>query len=515
MKPLKTPGRIKVSLNALAGNWLGAKLQKNRLSRQSILEQDSNSRNTSLSAKLKTSAVRKGRKQTERKSVLPDLAGFDALTNLPNRKFFHERLQQFVQTTQKEKSGLALLVLGLDRFREVNHTLGLQRGDWLLREVARRFEIVTCNSVARARLGGDEYAAVFPDTTKQNIEIVCAMVLRSLASPFVVERVPIDLSGSIGVALCPEHGVDPNLLFQRANIALDLAKQTGRSYTIYDPVSDPYNQQKFAYLGSLRNAIEQQQLVLHYQPKIDLRTRRICGLEALVRWNHPKIGLIPPYHFISVAERTGLIHPLTQWVLTTALDQCKLWHRAGIDVSVAVNLSPRDFHEDRLAKYIAGLLKERGLPPTYLELEITESLIMAETVHVSDALGRLSEMGVCAYIDDFGTGYSSLRLLKKLPVAGIKIDKSFVSQMMLDDNDAVIVRSTIELGHNLGLNVIAEGVESLAICNRLTALGCDIAQGYHMSRPKPARELDRWFAESPWGVAKLSKKTKSNSYLTR
>jgi diguanylate cyclase len=487
----------------------------NRFSGQSLLKQKRNLRKSLPSTKVKTDTARKRRRRAETKGILSDLTELDSLTSLPNRKFFHQRLQQVVQITRNQQSsGFALLILGLDRFREINHTLGFQQGDWLLREVARRFESVATSSVVRARLGGDEFAAVFPGATRENIATLCATVLRSLASPFVVQHVPIDLSGSIGVALYPEHGADANLLFQRANIALDLAKQSGRRYTVYDPTSDPYGQ-KMAYLGSLRNAIEQEQLMLYYQPKIDLRTRRTHGVEALVRWNHPKIGLIPPYQFISVAERTGLMHALTQWVLKTALDQCSVWRRAGFDVSVAINLSPRDFHDDRLPSYITGLLKERGLPATYLELEITESVIMAEAVHVSDTLSRLSKMGVCAYIDDFGTGYSSLGLLKKLPVAGIKIDKSFVSQMMHDDNDAVIVRSTIELGHNLGLNVVAEGVESLAIWHRLTTLGCDVAQGYHMSRPKPASEFGHWFAKSPWGMAKTSKKAKRNRLTSR
>jgi EAL domain-containing protein (putative c-di-GMP-specific phosphodiesterase class I) len=321
-----------------------------------------------------------------------------------------------------------------------------------------------------------------------------------LETPFVVQDVPIDLTGSIGVALFPGHGDEANLLFQRANIALDLAKHLGRGHIIYDPGDDPYSHQKLAYLGGIRNAIEQSQLVLHYQPKVDMRSKRTRGFEALVRWNHPQIGLVPPLEFISIAERTGLIHALSRWVLWEALGQCHAWRRDGIDITVAVNLSPRNFHDHQLPDYIAGLLREHRLPPDCLELEITETVVMADAVHVSEALTRLGQMGIRAYIDDFGTGYSSLGHLKKLPVAGIKIDKSFVSQMIFDDNDAVIVRSTIDLGHNLGIEVVAEGVESPEIWDRLSQLGCDAAQGYYMSRPKPAGELERWFTESPWGI---------------
>jgi EAL domain-containing protein (putative c-di-GMP-specific phosphodiesterase class I) len=214
------------------------------------------------------------------------------------------------------------------------------------------------------------------------------------------------------------------------------------------------------------------------------------------------MGLVPPYEFISIAERTGLIHALSRWVLSEAMGQCHAWHRNGIDIPVAVNISPRNFHDRQLPDYIAGLLREHRLPPDRLELEITETVIMADAAHVSEALNRLSQMGIRTYIDDFGTGYSSLGHLKKLPVAGIKIDKSFVSQMTLDESDAVIVRSTIDLGHNLGIEVVAEGVESPEIWDRLSLLGCDTAQGYYMSRPKPAGELERWIAESPWGIKK-------------
>jgi diguanylate cyclase (GGDEF)-like protein len=440
--------------------------------------------------------------------MLRYLANYDPLTSLPNRDLFQRHLQNIIQIARRENSDFALLVMGLDRFREINHTLGSQSGDALLREVARRFENVSDRCLIRARVGGDEFAVAFSGATKRNIETVCATVLNTLASPFVVQDIPIDLSASIGVAVYPQHGTEANFIFQRANIALDLAKQSGRGYVVYEPANDPYGQRKLAYLGSLRHAIEQEQLVLHYQPKIDLKTRRARGVEALVRWHHPQIGLIPPYYFIALAERTGLIHALTRWVLKAALDRCCIWRQADLEVPVAVNLSPRDFHDRNLPKYISGLLKERGLPPQYLELEITENVIMADALHVSQILNRLSEMGIQAYIDDFGTGYSSLGLLKKLPVAGIKIDKSFVSQMTLDDNDAIIVRSTIDLGHNLGLEVIAEGVESPEIWNRLAKLGCNLAQGYYMSRPKPAEELDRWFAESPWGIKTSGKKAR-------
>ncbi|HEY4760783.1 MAG TPA: bifunctional diguanylate cyclase/phosphodiesterase [Thermoguttaceae bacterium] len=429
-------------------------------------------------------------------------AEHEALTKLSNRSLFHKQLQQEINAARKKSHSFALCVLGLDRFRELNHTFGPLAGDLLLREVGRRFASATGNCRARAWLGGAEFAALFPASVETGIGVVCTDILSMLATPFLAQDVPVDLSGSIGVAFFPKHGEQANLLLQRASIALDRAKDAGHDYAFYEPENDPYSQRKLAYLSGIRIAIEQNQLILHYQPKIDMKTKRTCGIEALVRWNHPQIGLVPPVEFVSIAERTGLIHTLSRWVLRAALEQCRAWHCAGLDIPVAVNLSPRNFHDHQLPDYIAALLRECRLSPACLELEITETVMMADAPHVSEALSRLSQMGVRTFIDDFGTGYSSLGHLKKLPVAGIKIDKSFVSKMTYDENDTVIVHSTIDLGHNLGLEVVAEGVESPEIWNRLSLLGCNSAQGYYMSRPKPATELERWFAESPWGINK-------------
>jgi diguanylate cyclase (GGDEF)-like protein len=461
---------------------------------------DDNAQNLLRAIKHKTDRVNKCKQGAPVDRMLRYLTEYDPLTNLPNRSHFRESLRRSVESNCGTPPAIALLVLGLDRFREINHTLGPKNGDLLLREVARRFEDVSNGLALTARLGGDEFAAIIPRTQIKDIGAFCSRIVKTIEAPFVIHDLPIDLSGSVGVVLVPEHGQDVDLLFQRANIALELAKQSGRGYVIYEPTTDPYSQQKLVYLGGMRNAIEQDQLVLYYQPKIDLQSCRVRGVEALVRWNHPHIGLVPPNEFIYIAERTGLIHALSRWVLRTALDQCEIWRNAGLEITVAVNLSPRNFHDHQLTEYIAGVLHERGLPPRCLEIEITETMIMGDSVHVLAALTRLSEMGVRVYIDDFGTGYSSLGHLKKLPVWGIKIDKSFVSEMTRDENDAVIVRSTIDLGHNLGLEVVAEGVESPEIWGRLSGLGCDGAQGYYMSRPKPPEELDRWFSESPWGI---------------
>jgi len=465
-----------------------------------IKTENDNGQNLLRAIRRKTHRVKKRKQAAPLERMLRYLAEYDPLTNLPNRNRFRESLRRSVESNCGTHPAIALLVLGLDRFREINHTLGPKNGDLLLREVARRFEDVSNGLTLTARLGGDEFAAIVPRSRIKDIGALCSRIVKTVEAPFIINDLPIDLSGSIGAVLVPEHGRDVDLLFQRANIALELAKQSGRGYVIYEPTTDPYSQQKLIYLGGMRNAIEQDQLVLYYQPKIDFQSCRVRGVEALVRWNHPHIGLVPPSEFIYIAERTGLIHALSRWVLRAALDQCQMWRHAGFDITVAVNLSPRNFHDHQLAEYIAGLLHERGLSPRSLEIEITETMVMGDSVNVLAALSRLSEMGVRAYIDDFGTGYSSLGHLKKLPVSGIKIDKSFVSEMTRDENDAVIVRSTIDLGHNLGLDVVAEGVESPEIWGRLSSLGCDGAQGYYMSRPKPPEELDRWFSESPWGI---------------
>ncbi len=474
-----------------------------------IKTEKDNAQNLLRAIRRKTYRVTKRRQGARLDRMLRYLAEYDPLTNLPNRNRFRESLRRSVESNCGTRPAIALLVLGLDRFREINHTLGPKNGDLLLREVARRFADVSNGLALTARFGADEFAAIVPRTRIRNIGAFCSRIVKTVEAPFIIHDLPIDLSASIGVVLVPEHGQDVDLLFQRANIALELAKQSGRGYVIYEPTTDPYSQQKLVYLGGMRNAIEQDQLVLYYQPKIDFQSCRVRGVEALVRWNHPNVGLVPPNQFIYIAERTGLIHALSRWVLRAALDQCQIWRNAGLDITVAVNLSPRNLHDHQLAKYIARLLHERGLSPRALEIEITETMVMGDSVHVLAALTRLSEMGVRAYVDDFGTGYSSLGHLKKLPVSGIKIDKSFVSEMTRDENDAVIVRSTIDLGHNLGLEVVAEGVESPEIWGRLSGLGCDGAQGYYMSRPKPPEELDRWFAESPWGI-KASRLRKKN-----
>lgn len=444
---------------------------------------------------LREADVRKERKRVE--ETIQHMAYYDPLTDLPNRTLFHDRLQQAIFTAQRENKSVALLLIDLDRFKEINDTLGHYCGDLVLQQMGPRLRGVLRECDTIARFAGDEFAMVLPSTNSEGATQVAQKILKVLEPPFKIENLPIVVEASIGIALCPDHSTNADNLIQRADVAMYVAKEAGSGYAVYIPNRDQRSPPRLALMGELRHAIDHGQLFLHYQPKIDLRTGRVAGVEALVRWQHPEYGFIPPDDFIAPAERTGLIKPLTLWVLHTALRQCRAWHQVEFPISMSVNLSARNLQDPEFSDQIAGLLENSGVAPTDLELEITESAIMSGPGHAMGILTRLRQMGIGLSIDDFGTGYSSLGHLKKLPVDEIKIDKSFVKDMVMDGDDAVIVRSTIDLAHHLGLKVVAEGVESREIFERLVELGCDAAQGYYMSRPLPADELAHWLSEKP------------------
>ncbi|MGE0680387.1 MAG: putative bifunctional diguanylate cyclase/phosphodiesterase [Candidatus Binatia bacterium] len=417
----------------------------------------------------------------------------DTLTDLPNRIFFRESLQQAILHARRYKKPLALLLLDLDRFREINDTFGHHWGDMLLRQVGVRLHDALRKSDPIARLGGDEFAVLLPNTGDMNGAIRAATRLMNvLEHTFVVEGHTLNVGASIGIALCPEHGEDADTLLRRADIAMYTAKRAHGGFAFYQPEQDDHTPDRLLFAGELRHAIENDQLVLHYQPKASFVTGCVSHVEALVRWNHPQRGLVPPDQFIPLAEQTGLIRPLFLWVLNDALRQCSLWQREGIRLHVAVNLSMRNLQDPRLPDMLVGLLSRWNLEPTWVELEITESTLAADPERAMKILTRFSAMGMRIAIDDFGTGYSSLAYLKRLPIDEIKIDKSFVLGMANDDNDATIVRSTIDLGHNLGLKVVAEGIEDKATWDLLAAWGCDLAQGYFLSRPLPALDFVSW-----------------------
>ncbi|MBI3804748.1 MAG: EAL domain-containing protein [Nitrospirae bacterium] len=440
---------------------------------------------------------------TDRKmeaALLEHQALHDGLTDLPNRILLRDRLQQALLAGQREKKPIALLVMDLDRFKEVNDTLGHHYGDLLLKQLGLRLTALLRATTTVARLGGDEFALLLPGATAEGATVVVQKVLKALETPFLLEGQTVHIGASIGIALFPEHGADADLLLQRADVAMYAAKQSGSGYAMYLSERDPHSARRLAVSAGLRQAIQEDQLFLLYQPKIDLKSNLMIGVEALVRWQHPELGMIPPDQFIPLAEQTGLIKPLTLWVLNTALAQCRRWREGGREICVAVNLSARNLQDPELSDQVIRALEIHGVPPHDLELEITESILMVDPSRAMEILNRLTGHGVRFSIDDFGVGYSSLSYLKRLPVSAIKIDRSFVRDMDADPEAVTIVRSTIDLSHNLGRKVIAEGVETEAVRAQLASFGCDAAQGYYFSRPIPAADLFRWLDEFQRGL---------------
>ncbi len=441
------------------------------------------------------------RRVTLQARQLATQALYDPLTGLANRCLLHDRLAHEITRAGREHRPFAVALMDLDRFKEVNDTLGHAVGDELLREVGRRLNATVRSEDTVARLGGDEYVLLLHDLAEKDVGVVVNKVLAALDQPFHWQNQSIDLAASLGVSLYPAHGSDPGALIRCADIAMYAAKRSGKGFVLYAPDQGHARRGDLSLRGELREAIRSDGLSLHYQPKIDHRSDEVVGLEALVRWNHPQRGFLPPDQFVPLAEEAGLIGPLTHWVLRTALGQLAALHRQGHRLGVAVNLSARNLHDMGLPGAIRDLLAETGVAPEQLTLEITESAVMANPSDGLTILTELDRMGVRLAIDDFGTGYSSLAYLKRLPVDELKIDKSFVMDMEENESDAVIVRSTIDLAHNLGLRVTAEGVETREIWGTLTVLGCDRSQGYYMARPMPADRLARWLAESPWASA--------------
>ena len=420
----------------------------------------------------------------------------DALTDLPNRSLFHDRVQQALASARREHIPAAVMIMDLDRFKEVNDTLGHASGDELLKQVGRRLVDSLRESDTVARLGGDEFGVLLPKVVDAEAAITVARKLRrTLEEPFTLHGLALQMEASVGIALFPEHGSDVESLLQRADVAMYVAKEHPTGCEVYSRERDDYSPDRLTLMTELRRAIDRGELVLHYQPKASLRNGEITGVEALVRWRHPERGMIPPDEFIPPAQKTGVIGPLTMFVLDEALRQCRSWLLQGLELCVAVNLSTRNLLDVHLPDTIGELLSRWEVPPTLLELEITESTILADPVRAMQILSRLDEMGIRLAIDDFGTGYSSLAYLKRLPVDELKIDKSFILGMQENENDAVIVRSTIDLGRNLGLRVVAEGVETATAWDGLVRLGCDTAQGYYLSRPAPAAEFTDWLRE--------------------
>jgi diguanylate cyclase (GGDEF)-like protein len=415
----------------------------------------------------------------------------DPLTGLANRRKLFVRLDEALAQARTEDTELALLLIDLDHFKELNDTLGHAAGDRLLRDIRPRLAAAVSPTDMVARLGGDEFAVLLAPGAGPAEAIRAAELLQAaIEQPFHIDGLTVHVQASIGIAVFPEQATDVETLVQRADIAMYSAKSRGVGHEIYSSDRDGYSKDRLALAGELPDAINTGQIIVHYQPKTQLDTGAVCGVEALVRWQHPTRGLLPPAAFLPLVEQTGIMRPLTLHVLDLALEQCRRWREAGLELRVAVNLSAPNLLDRALPTDLARLLAKWDAAPDWLLLEITETIVAADATRVTEVMSRLREIGVELALDDFGTGSSSLSYLRRLPVQELKIDKSFVIGMEDDVQNAAIVRTTIDLAHSLGLRVVAEGIESETVIQRLHAYGCDEGQGFFLGRPMPADELE-------------------------
>jgi len=385
------------------------------------------------------------------------------------------------------------MMMDLDRFKYVNDTLGHPIGDLLLCEVAKRLQASLHRaSDTVARLGGDEFAVLLPTEDMEAAKMIAARMLKALEEPTMIEGQLVDIGVSIGIVGFPQNGSDMNVLLQRADIAMYTAKRTNTGFALYDEKHDHHSAERLSLMSELRQAVEHDQLTLYYQPKVDLATHTVKYVEALIRWEHPTRGFVAPDQFIPFAEQTGYIKTISRWVADKAIHQCAMWREQGIELAVSVNVSARELIQSTLPEMFQSMLQKYDVPAEWIWVEITESAILDDPDHAIETLERLRALGIRISIDDFGTGYSSLSYLKRMPVDELKIDKSFVMGMTNHKDDETIVRSTIDLGHNMGLKVVAEGVETEEMLEQLKEMRCDLVQGYHLSRPLPPAKLELW-----------------------
>ena len=429
-----------------------------------------------------------------REAQILRLAYRDALTDLPNRALFHDRLKIALERARRSRSMVTVMLMDLNRFKFINDALGHQAGDQVLKLVAERLSGLLRKGDTTARLGGDEFAMLLADTTVEEAAQVVHKILAALEAPIMVGELAVDVTVSIGVAAYPLHGQDGETLLRRSDTAMYAAKRANSGHAIYDPERDDHSGAELSLLGDLRRAIDRNELHLAYQPKIEIGSGRVAGVECLLRWIHPVRGPVAPVEFIPFCEQTGFIKAITRWVIEAAVTQCGAWRDRGIALRIAVNISAQDLLNPKLPDMVSEALARHRVPVELLSMEITESGVMQEPARAIELLGRLHALGVTLSIDDFGTGYSSLSYVKRLPVHELKIDRSFTRNIVGDLRDRAIVLSTIELGHNLGLTVVAEGVEDTASLEMLHKLGCDYAQGYAIARPLDAHALLQWLA---------------------
>ncbi|MDF3872853.1 putative bifunctional diguanylate cyclase/phosphodiesterase [Pseudomonas putida] len=437
-------------------------------------------------------------KHREAETTIQRLAYYDPLTGLANRSLLHDRLRAALDTAHREHQPLALVLLCLDHLQEINDTLGYTSGDLMLQEVGRRLVAETGDDERVARLGEGDFAVFLPHCDADHATHKARRLIQLLQVPVEVAGVRLDVRVAIGIALYPGHGGDADLLVRRARVAMAEARRSGHGQMFYSLQLDQAYAGRLTLMADLRQAIAQDGLSLYCQPKVHIGSARLCGAEALIRWEHPNLGMVSPGEFVTLAEYSGLITPLTQWVLEAAFRHRHAWHEAGLDVPLAVNLSAHDLLDPNLLHRIEGLVATWGAGPDWIHFELTESAFMQDPPGALATLVQLKELGARLFIDDFGVGQSSLSYLQRLPVDAIKIDQSFIVPILESSAATAIVRSAVQLGHDLGLEVVAEGVESQKVLDRLTELGCDVVQGYFVSKPMPAEHFEAWLQCSSW-----------------
>lgn len=488
-------------MTALAGLWLAGRFT-NPL--QEILAAVSRIENGTY-----TKLVRDGRRDqvgrlaravndmqkeiAEREGRIVHHAQYDALTGLTNRSVVSDKLKLAVSRAHRSGASVATMAIDLSRFNEVNDTMGHEVGDLVLKEVARRLASNTRVSDTVARVGGDEFLVIVEEVDARLAGHMAEFLASALQAPIVIEGATVHLRAHIGMAMFPQHCETPDALRRLASVALGAAKDQGRDMVVYEPGQDEKHLRELAITHDLANALANDEFYLQFQPKIDIETQQVECVEALVRWQHPQLGFVPPDEFIGVLERSGHISALTDWVLESVVRQVRRWHSHGYPLCVAVNLSVRDLMDETLPSRVISLLRHYVLEPRYLSVEVTESAVMQDPERAICVLNELRDAGIKIALDDFGTGQTSLALLKQLPVDELKIDKSFVENLRTDTGDSIIVKSTIDLGHNMGFIVVAEGVENNYGWNLLKSYGCDLIQGYLVSRPLSATDMEEWY----------------------
>lgn len=424
--------------------------------------------------------------------ALHKITHFDALTGLPNETQFTQLLIEAIESSMTLDQSFSLLQINIEKLSEINDALGFGRGDQVLKEFAKRLKFVIKDSDCIARLRGDEFAVLLKNSSPAETVNLANQLENVLVQPIVISNIPLDISAKIGIAIFPEHGLTTHDLYRHVDLAVRLAKKKGARYFVFDHNQDSDKPHRSALAAELRHAIDHTEFELYLQPKVAFDTGQVCSVEGLIRWNHSERGLIPPYEFIPLAEQIGLIKPLTQWVISTAVQLIHDWEHNGFIMPIAINLSARNLHEIDLVERIHQLKTRWSIGTGLLEIEVTESSIMDDAQQALKVLQLIREEGIDLSIDDFGTGYSSLSYLQRLPIQFLKIDQSFVSAMLTSKESLMIVKSTIDLAHDLGKKVVAEGVETQAQWNKLTELGCDIAQGYFIAKPMPVDVFLNW-----------------------